>query len=115
MKHVSTGGFLFTVIGVGLMIAFAAFATEQIQQFANSDPLTWQNGNLHSGNSQYVEGDSVPFRNEIIGIPENSDGQFEIHYDFTKDGIHAFDFLTSYDLTEAIFIANCFKRVGETK
>ncbi len=75
-------------------------ANEQIQQFANNAPVAWQNGNLNSVNSSYVEGDSIPYRYEITGIPNLGAVVFKIHYDFTKGGLHAIDFSTGWDATE---------------
>jgi hypothetical protein len=105
MNSIMSGRRFGTSIAVGLALVWTALANDQFQQFANSEPLTWQNGNLHSGNSHYTEGDSVPFRYEITGLPENASIEFHIYYDFTKGGIHAYDFLTGYDLTEAEAIA----------
>ena len=88
-----------SIMGVALFCA-AAHANEQIQQFANAGTPAWQNGNLNSVNSAYVEGDSIPYRYEITAIPANGSVIFEMHYDFTKGGQHALDFQTSYDATE---------------
>jgi hypothetical protein len=66
----------------------------------------WENGSINTNNSSYVEGESVPYRYEITEVPANACVRLEIHYEFTKGGIHAFDFLTDVDRTESGAIAS---------
>jgi uncharacterized repeat protein (TIGR01451 family) len=60
----------------------------------------WHNGNLNPTNAHYREGDSVPFRAVIAGI-EAGVHTLDIGYDTTESGRHAYDYLTSFDRTEA--------------
>ena len=72
---------------------------DQHQQWQNT-MLEWANGDINSSNSSYAEGDSVPYRFEFSDVPAGAYLQFEIHYDFTRAGIKAFDFLTDVKRTE---------------
>ena len=75
-----------------------------LDQWANGSPPPtgeeWQNGNLNGNNSEYAEGLVVPFRLAIEGL---SAGQHTIHinHDFTAGGHKAYDFLATWDATEA--------------
>jgi len=60
----------------------------------------WVNGDLNSQKSNYSEGESVPFRLIITGVPGGSHYIY-INYDFTAGGIYAYDFLTRFDLSES--------------
>ncbi len=75
-----------------------------LDQYANgklTPPGTaeWQNGNLNSNNSHYVEGEVVPFRLSVTGL---SAGTHTIHlnYDFTSGGIYSYDYLANWNQTE---------------
>lgn len=84
--------------------AYAASVNEDLDQWANGSPppvgASWQNGNLNQNNSAYHEGDAVPFRLALEGLTA---GQHTIHleYDVTEGGHLAYDFLTTYDVTES--------------
>ncbi|CAN5502498.1 hypothetical protein BH10ACI1_BH10ACI1_19440 [soil metagenome] len=73
----------------------------------------WQNGNLNSNNSHYIEGESVSYRVVLSGLTPNSTGNtVTIDYDTTVSAKHAFDYLTTFDRTEAgsnpcSGVANC--------
>ncbi|HEU4354406.1 MAG TPA: hypothetical protein VFT27_02340, partial [Actinomycetota bacterium] len=69
-----------------------------LDQYANQD-AEWQNGNLNGNNSQYAEGDVVPFRLAIEGLTAGSH-TIHINYDFTAGGHEAYDFLATWDVTE---------------
>jgi hypothetical protein len=61
----------------------------------------WQNGNINASNSLYGEGQVVPYRFEIGGLPMSSGTHtFEIEYDFSKSGPKSFDFLVNYNETQ---------------
>lgn len=64
-------------------------------------PCDWQNGDLNGNNSAYAEGDVVPFR---LAIEDLTAGTHTIHlnYDFTAQGHKAYDFLATYNATEAV-------------
>ncbi|HEX2896722.1 MAG TPA: hypothetical protein VHP63_01550, partial [candidate division Zixibacteria bacterium] len=66
---------------------------------ASSSP-EWANGNINTSNSCYAENDAVPFRYFIKGLESGSTHYFTIQMEWTKGGIHAYDYLVSYDLTE---------------
>jgi hypothetical protein len=79
--------------------ARAASTTVDLDQWA---PLehAWQNGNLNANNARYPEGGVVPFRLAIEGL---TPGTHEIHlnYDFTAGGHKAYDFLATWNATNA--------------
>ena len=113
-RHPSNGGrsrplvrIARTAIGaglVGLLVqvgagSAAAASTVNLDQWASTD-LAWQNGNLNGNNSRYPEGGIVPFRLAIEGM---SIGQHTIHlnYDVTAGGHKAYDFLATWNVTNA--------------
>ncbi len=84
-------------------------ATFDIDQCSNGPPSggklactgsNWQNGNLNDGNSQYREGDSVPFRAKFSSASTVVPTTITIGYDSIEGGVHAYDYLTSWDRTE---------------
>lgn len=64
----------------------------------NVDP-DWQNGDINGSNSQYREGDGLPYRVSVTGISSGAH-TLKIDYDFTKGGVFAIDRLTGFDLTQ---------------
>jgi hypothetical protein len=76
-----------------------AGASVNLDQWASLDHA-WQNGNLNGNNSRYPEGGVVPFRLAIEGL---STGPHEvtIDYDFTAGGHKAYDFLATWNYTNA--------------
>jgi uncharacterized repeat protein (TIGR01451 family) len=58
----------------------------------------WQNGDLNKTNSFYREGDSVPHR-EVITNLTNGTHELIIAYDTIASGKHAYDYLTSNNVT----------------
>ena len=76
-----------------------AGASVNLDQWASLDHA-WQNGNLNGNNSRYPEGGAVPFRLAIEGL---STGPHEvtIDYDFTAGGHKAYDFLATWNYTNA--------------
>ena len=93
-----------TVLTVVAMIggarpASAASTTVDLDQWASSD-RAWQNGNLNGNNSRYPEGGVVPFRLAMEGLKP---GVHTIHidYDFTAGGHKAYDFLATWNVTNA--------------
>jgi hypothetical protein len=61
---------------------------------------SWGNGNLNASKAHYLEGDSVPFRLLFTNLSTSGSHQITIAWDTTKDGLHAFDYLTSFNRTE---------------
>ncbi|PYT01833.1 MAG: hypothetical protein DMF63_03075 [Acidobacteria bacterium] len=58
----------------------------------------WQNGNLGRNNSQWVEGEFVPYRALITGLTPGSTGNtVTINYATTNTGKHAIDYLGTFD------------------
>jgi hypothetical protein len=83
---------------VGAQPAVAAQSVN-LDQWASKD-LAWQNGNLNGNNSRYPEGGIVPFRLALEGM---SLGIHVIHinYDVTAGGHKAYDFLATWNRTNA--------------
>jgi hypothetical protein len=86
------------MVAVGPRSARAA-TTVNLDQWASTD-LAWQNGNLNGNNSRYPEGGIVPFRLAMEGL---SVGNHAIHinYDVTAGGHKAYDFLATWNVTNA--------------
>ena len=66
---------------------------------ANAHPK-WDNGNINASNSQYREGDGLPYRTAITGLT-NGTWTITLDYDFSKGGVPAVDRLTRFNLTQA--------------
>ena len=69
---------------------------------SNPDALvdpTWANGNLNSNNSQYREGDGIPYRFIVTGLSDGSH-TVKLEYDFTQGGKFAIDRLARPSLTQ---------------
>jgi hypothetical protein len=86
-------------LGAGAPPTDAASTTVNLDQWASSD-LAWQNGNLNGNNSRYPEGGIVPFRLAIEGLKPGAH-QIHINYDFTAGGHKAYDFLATWNVTNA--------------
>jgi len=88
------------------LIATTSFVTgatnlDQLQNGTGTTPPEWSNGNINSSNSCYSEGTAVPYRAFIdAALGADSTHFFTIEMEWTKGGIHAFDFLASYDFSE---------------
>jgi uncharacterized repeat protein (TIGR01451 family) len=94
---------------IAIVPAGAAATSATLDQCANgprSGPRLacllsqWQNGNINGNNSQYSEGDSVPFR-ALITVPNAGTHNIWIQFDNTKASKHAYDYLTSWNTTES--------------
>ena len=87
------------IVAGGALPVLAAGAGVNLDQWASSDKA-WQNGNLNGNNSRYPEGGIVPFRLAVEGLAA---GEHSIHinYDFTAGGHKAYDFLATWDVTNA--------------
>ena len=70
-----------------------------LDQWASSD-RAWQNGNLNGNNSRYPEGGIVPFRVTLEGLKAGNHS-ININYDFTAGGHKAYDFLATWNVTNA--------------
>ena len=89
---------LVIVVSLGLP-STALAATVDLDQWASSD-RAWQNGNLNGNNSRYPEGGVVPFRVALEGLSPGSH-TLHINHDFTAGGHKAYDFLATWDETNA--------------
>ncbi len=66
-----------------------------------SHSSNWQSGNLGSNNSEYLEGESVPFRSVLSGLTIGQTYMVSIQWDSTENGgHHAYDYITSFGRTE---------------
>ncbi len=97
------------IVAIAVVAFGAALATSagparaavgvNLDQWASSD-LAWQNGNLNGNNSRYPEGGIVPFRVAFEGLKAGSHS-IHINYDFTAGGHKAYDFLATWNVTNA--------------
>jgi hypothetical protein len=76
-----------------------AAVSVDLDQWATKD-AAWQNGNLNGNNSRYPEGGIVPFRLAVEGLAPGSHS-IHINYDFTAGGHKAYDFLATWNATNA--------------
>jgi hypothetical protein len=83
-------------LGAGTVLAGTSV---NLDQWASTD-LAWQNGNLNGNNSRYPEGGIVPFRLALEGL-SGGDHSIHINYDVTAGGHKAYDFLATWDVTNA--------------
>ena len=60
---------------------------------------SWTNGNLNSSKAHYKEGESVPFEVVFTGLDTTKTYSVILTWDTTKAGLHAFDYLTSYNFS----------------
>ena len=87
------------ILGLGLPGTVRAAVTVDLDQWASSD-AAWQNGNLNGNNSRYPEGGIVPFRLALEGLKPGAHS-IHINYDFTAGGHKAYDFLATWNVTNA--------------
>ncbi|MCI0581777.1 MAG: hypothetical protein L0227_02600, partial [Chloroflexi bacterium] len=85
-------------LGAQARTAHAA-TTVNLDQWASLDDA-WQNGNLNGNNARYPEGGIVPFRVAFEGLVKGSH-VVHINYDFTAGGHKAYDFLATWNVTNA--------------
>ena len=115
MKYTKISTFLLITLTIGLFCIPQAFAAIQDQhnQLQNLD-LEWHNGAINQINSDYTEGDVVPYRYELVGLPGDAYIHLTITYRFTKGGKYAFDFLANYDQTEGTSITSSGGPFGDS-
>ena len=85
--------------GYRALLVRAAGVTVNLDQWAATDHF-WQNGNLNQNNSAYPEGGIVPFRLAMEGVASGSH-TIHINYDFSASGHKAYDFLATWNVTNA--------------
>jgi hypothetical protein len=61
----------------------------------------WITGNLNQNNSAYREDDFVPFRSVITSLVAGHAYTLRISYDAVEDGLHAYDYLGTFDASAA--------------
>jgi hypothetical protein len=93
------GAIALLVLVMNVPTVRAASTTVNLDQWASTD-YAWQNGNLNGNNSRYPEGGIVPFRVAFEGLAVGNH-QIHINYDFTAGGHKAYDFLATWDVTNA--------------
>jgi uncharacterized repeat protein (TIGR01451 family) len=103
--------FLLAVAMAAPMLARGANPAADIDQCRNGKDVAapiactgsaWTNGDLGTENSHYREGDSVPFRATLTNLDTTlASHTVTIQYDTLQSGKHAYDYLTSFDRTEA--------------
>lgn len=79
-----------------------------LEQCSNDDPTCdtahpneWITGNLGSSDSDYQEGDAVPYRSILNNLVVGHTYKVTLEWDSTVAGKHAIDYLTSFDFSEA--------------
>ena len=89
------------VVALGLSQPGSVLAAVSVDldQWASSD-AAWQNGNLNGNNSRYPEGGIVPFRLALEGLAPGAHS-IHVNYDFTAGGHKAYDFLATWNVTNA--------------
>ncbi|HEV8360479.1 MAG TPA: hypothetical protein VGR28_08510, partial [Candidatus Thermoplasmatota archaeon] len=111
---------LYVTVGFVVLIAVAGAASaaigdnlDQCRNGVTTPPLgnlakkcgdfagfpSWVNGNIGGSNSQYREGDGIPYRLAITDLPAGTH-TVKVEYDFSQGGIFALDRLTQFDLTQ---------------
>lgn len=80
-------------------------ALSQLQNGTMTQNPEWANGNINTNNSCYGEGSAVPYRYFITGTSGGEEHFFTINFQWTKGGVHAFDYIVDYDYSEAVGIA----------
>jgi len=97
------------VVAIGQVSGDTATTTFLVSIGTNLDQLhngtvttapAWSNGNININNSCYAEGDAVPFRYFVTKADSGTSHYFTIQMEWTKGGIHAYDYPNSYDATE---------------
>ena len=66
----------------------------------SSNPSRWVTGNLGASNSQYSEGDAVPYRALLSNLTVGSTYRVDLEWDTTVSGRNALDYLTSFNFSE---------------
>ncbi|WP_207798918.1 Ig-like domain-containing protein [Taibaiella soli] len=95
------GALLILIASLGFSFSsFAQSASATLQQAANGklatpvSPVVFQNGNLNTNNSHYVEGQSVPYQLLISNVTPGDTLTITLQYDITHNQKYALDFIT---------------------
>lgn len=116
MSRTSTLWLLVLAAAIGVAPAGTALAQSvSLQQCANgtaSSPRAcsgsaWITGTVNRKNSHYIEGDATPFRAVLGGFTVGSTGNtVTFQWDTTEAGVHAYDYVESFDHTETLGMGN---------
>ncbi len=77
---------------------------DKLEQWANgqlADPIVtegWVTGNVVASKAHYSEETTLPYRVQISNLDANTTYRIVVGWDTQKNGVHALDFITSYDL-----------------
>ena len=93
----------FAVFFIALLVPSSVLAAGNqagdIDQWANTTNK-WQNGDLNPSNSHYREDFTVPYRAKLTNLVAGHSYTIPIEWDTTKAGLHAQDFLQTFNVTE---------------
>src|SRR5260370_15759460 len=85
----------------GTVRAAGSITFDQCANGAGNGPTcTWTNGNLTDNNSTYREGDASVQWLGLTGLAVGTSHTVTVEYGSTKNGLHAYDFLTNWDWSE---------------
>src|SRR6266404_5672240 len=111
-----SGGIVLVLAGAWLFLAQSLVAGRVVgfKQAANNDPgfgfgnIHWVTSIIQANNSIYFEGMSVRQRVLFAGLPSTAGNHHSLlfRHQFTKGGLHAYDFLTSYAQAQAEDLAD---------
>lgn len=93
-------------VGTAAFLVAPQTNLDQLHNGTTSSSPEWANGNINKTNSCYSEANSVPFRYFVRNLNAGTKHFFTISMEWTKGGVHAYDYLTNYDLSEAGPIAS---------
>lgn len=89
------------------LVQAAPSPSDSLEQCSNDPSMCdsmnsnkWITGNLNTNNSAYAEGDSVAYRAEFTRLTVGQTYMTAINWDSTEGGLHAMDYLTSYNFSE---------------
>src|SRR5712691_265781 len=100
---------LLLLASAGSIQSLSGGTAVDFKQAANNDAgfglgnTHWIGAVLQDGNSRYYEGMSVLQRALFAGVPATAGNHHSLlfRHQFTKGGLHAYDFLTSYAQAQA--------------
>src|SRR3990172_2086745 len=75
---------------------------DNLWQWATGTPayasnMGWQHGNINEQNSTYFEGEVIPYYTTFSNMIIGHEYKIQIEWDTTKGGLHALDYITTYD------------------
>ena len=65
-----------------------------------NDTDSWVTGNVNQAKAHYNEGDTIAYRAVFTGLTVGQTYTYSMEWDTTKAGLHAIDYLTTYNRTE---------------